>query len=164
MRGSFGFPNTNYTVIENHKFRLNPGLDNERDLARYGAFFQATQGAIDSAMNEVEAKKGQLLQKARAGVIEDLKIDAIIKVEGGPELKALIANFKAALEATHLGPESPEYKNQVDAFVRETTNNLSNEIVKEAIRDTDKMDELINKHYEAMVDMILSEHLTALTL
>lgn len=54
-RASFGFPNSNFTVIEGHKFRLNPGLDSENTLNQFAEFFQKVQECI--AQTKAEAGK-----------------------------------------------------------------------------------------------------------
>lgn len=53
-RPSFGFSTTNFTIIRSKKFRLNPGLDDEKTLERYAKFFQAVQNEITIGMVEAE--------------------------------------------------------------------------------------------------------------
>lgn len=51
-RPSFGFANTNFTVIEGKKFRLNPGLESEETVEKYRQFFIAVQALIDDTLND----------------------------------------------------------------------------------------------------------------
>jgi predicted RNA-binding protein Jag len=74
MRASFGFPTSNFTIIEGSKFRLNPGLDNEKNLARYGVFFKTVQEAIDRAMKEVQAKENQMRKEVLDKMPKDLMV------------------------------------------------------------------------------------------
>lgn len=53
-RPSFGFSTTNFTIIASKKFRLNPGLDDEKTLERYANYFQAVQNEITRGMIEAE--------------------------------------------------------------------------------------------------------------
>ncbi len=60
-RAGFGFANTNFVHIEKGKFRLNPGLDDEKTLDKYVLFFEKMQGAIDTAIAAVGIKDNKVL-------------------------------------------------------------------------------------------------------
>lgn len=73
-RASFGFANTNFTIIEGKKFRLNPGLDDEKSLNTYAAFFHAVQDTIDAVMKEADAT----LPKDMPAKEREQKIDELL--------------------------------------------------------------------------------------
>lgn len=57
IRSSFGFINTNFTVIEGNKFRLSLGLDGKESLKSYTYFFKVFQDNLIKALEEAEAEK-----------------------------------------------------------------------------------------------------------
>ena len=73
-RSSFGFPTTNLTIIQQTKMRLNPGLDGEKTLNRYAAFFTAVQEAIEKVINESPGKDLKDLDSEFEVAINNLKV------------------------------------------------------------------------------------------
>nr|NGX53494.1 hypothetical protein [Chlamydiota bacterium] len=55
-RSSFGFTTTNFTIIQQEKFRLNPGLDGKETIDQYASFFRAVQECIDTHPTDTDAQ------------------------------------------------------------------------------------------------------------
>ena len=55
-RSSFGFTTTNFTIIQQEKFRLNPGLDGKETIDQYASFFRAVQECIDTHPTATDAQ------------------------------------------------------------------------------------------------------------
>lgn len=66
-RSSFGFANTNLSTINNDIFRLNPGLDEEKNLAQYAEFF----GVIHKALSEKMVSINHLPQEEQDTQLAD---------------------------------------------------------------------------------------------
>lgn len=49
-RSSFGFPNTNYTIINGQGVRLNPGLEDDKTIEKIAAYFRTIQETITKAL------------------------------------------------------------------------------------------------------------------
>jgi hypothetical protein len=57
QRPSFGFANSNFTIINNQKFRLNPGLEDEQTLNQYAQFFQDIQNILQKSSSDAFLEK-----------------------------------------------------------------------------------------------------------
>lgn len=78
MRASFGFPNSNLVRItseKNEKVRLNVGIEDEKILSLYAAFFKEFQGVLETAFRE----KGRLIEEISENNTESLKKFDLIK-------------------------------------------------------------------------------------
>jgi hypothetical protein len=73
-RASFGFMTTNYVAIRGTKFRLNPGLDSDKTLSRYAAFFHAVQQTIQEVMKKEGSIDAEQLDEILADRIQNLVV------------------------------------------------------------------------------------------
>jgi len=71
-RSSFGFANTNLSVINNDIFRLNPGLDDEKNLVHYAEFFKVIQEALSKMMPNISHLPPEEQDDALANCIQKL--------------------------------------------------------------------------------------------
>ena len=69
-RASFGFANTNYTSIGDEKKRLNPGLEDPKQLERYAAFFEAAQKTVEHVMKHHSKAAGNLSDSKNQALID----------------------------------------------------------------------------------------------
>ena len=73
-RASFGFVNTNLSSINNDIFRLNPGLDDEKNLAQYAEFFKIMQVAINKNMDVVSKLDPDKQDQALAAILDKVNV------------------------------------------------------------------------------------------
>lgn len=73
-RSSFGFVNTNFTVIIDEdgtkKFRLNPGLESKETIAKYAEFFCRLQKAISIGVNQSAQYQEELEKRLEAAEVQ----------------------------------------------------------------------------------------------
>ncbi|CRX38982.1 hypothetical protein [Estrella lausannensis] len=80
-RASFGFANTNFTSIGDEKKRLNPGLEDPRQLERYAAFFEAAQKTVESVMKHHSKAAANLNDSKNKDLIENKLSDKLAELK-----------------------------------------------------------------------------------
>lgn len=76
-RASFGFATTNFSSVDGLTYRINPGLDDEKTLQLYAAFFNTVQKIITDCMDENKGLDKRELDELIAKRIETIDVTKI---------------------------------------------------------------------------------------
>lgn len=156
-RASFGFSNTNFTVISGHKFRLNPGLDSAETLDRYAGFFHSFQECIDLSLQEIEENKNTLREQAEQKTLNDLKKWAINKVKS-ENYKEL----KEAYEKDHGIGGDQGAQEKFETYINSLIEDRAEALVQESVQNKTKFNNLVKKNYGEITDSIMAKKLKLL--
>jgi hypothetical protein len=143
-RGSFGFSNTNFTVIDNENLRLNLGLDSDKTIDLYGQFFKKIQTAIELAEIETAQDLEILKQQVRL-------------------------HYKSQIQRLREGFTEEVLKNQGDILKHKVSDILVNEMLRKGLNLTPAEFEArvslqVNKMVDDIVNNLMERRLNKMVL